>query len=224
MHDPESFQIIIARYTEDVSWIDDALRPHTIIYNKGPPLPLDVAKTFQSVHQLPNVGREYHTYLHHIYTHYDDEKLDHVSLFIQGNITDHIPLTYRYGNESNYLRHLLSQAHRIGLSLNFGPHDVGFLSAKENLKLADAFRDLVDSRMSFGEWFRRYIDRYASNPLKSHNIFWYLGAIFAVDKKHIHNRSRAFYKKLCDMVSKENSYEIGHYLERSWFHIFSHNQ
>ena len=71
-------QAVIARYTEDVSWVRD-MGLDAIIYDKsGAP----------AEHALPNVGRESHTYLHHLVTRYDN--LADYTVFLQGSCLDHL--------------------------------------------------------------------------------------------------------------------------------------
>lgn len=70
-------EFVIAKYKEDMSWTKD-LAPHIVtIYDK-------------STGELPNVGREAHTYLYHIVKNYD--KLNDVTVFLQGNPFDHVTL------------------------------------------------------------------------------------------------------------------------------------
>lgn len=68
-------QAIIARYSESLSWLDD-LNCYATVYNKGSGL-IDGAV------QLPNVGRESHTYLTHIIRNYPD--FPEFSVFLQGS-------------------------------------------------------------------------------------------------------------------------------------------
>jgi hypothetical protein len=74
-------QVVVARYREDLSWLRNiAAGIEAIVYDKGPaPLPRAVP--------LENVGREAHTYLHHICERYDD--LADVTVFCQGKPFDH---------------------------------------------------------------------------------------------------------------------------------------
>jgi len=44
--------------------------------------------------------------------------------------------------------------------------------------------------------------------------------IFAVERKHIHQRSRDSYLSLCEYVDHHSNPEAGHYIERSWLRIF----
>lgn len=70
--------VVISRYNEDVNWSDRIQTKY--IYNKGNPC--NKGEIF-----LPNIGREAHTYLHHIVTRYDI--LENITVFLQGNPFDH---------------------------------------------------------------------------------------------------------------------------------------
>merc|ERR1719502_2626601 len=70
-----SIDVVLAHHDEDLGWLEtepalSKLEARVVVYHKGtgdlPKLPVgfEVAK-------LTNVGRESHTYLHHIVTHYD---------------------------------------------------------------------------------------------------------------------------------------------------------
>ncbi len=75
-----SFQIVVARYNEDISWLNP-VQQHCIVYNKGKPLNISNEKF------LPNVGRESETYLRYIIDNYDN--LPEVVVFTQADIEDH---------------------------------------------------------------------------------------------------------------------------------------
>lgn len=77
-------ELVIARYNEDVSWINTINDPdvYCTIYNKGASLDLPYI-------QLPNIGRESHTYLHHIINNYNN--LADITIFCQGDSIFHSP-------------------------------------------------------------------------------------------------------------------------------------
>lgn len=81
----QSIELVIAKYQEDVSWAD-SLNPliKKTIYDKG---------DSKSDNALPNVGRESHTYLHHIITQYDN--LADLTIFSQGASHEDINPTRR---------------------------------------------------------------------------------------------------------------------------------
>ena len=71
-----SIELVVARYLEDLSWlrnIPPQISPR--VYDKSP------------TGNLPNVGREAHTYLHHICENYGN--LADLTIFAQGKPFDH---------------------------------------------------------------------------------------------------------------------------------------
>ena len=73
-------KLVIARYNEKIDWIKS---PNHVIYNKGNQLN-DPTKI---VIEMPNVGREGHTYLTHIVKNYNN--LNDYTVFLQGDPFPH---------------------------------------------------------------------------------------------------------------------------------------
>ena len=83
MHDIE---LVVARHEEDLGWLRRVPRGVKVtVYNKGASMPNAVP--------LPNIGREAHTYLHHLVERYDT--LAAWTLFCQGRPFDHVPDFHR---------------------------------------------------------------------------------------------------------------------------------
>lgn len=71
--------VVIARYQEDISWIQRLDNPH---------LKIKVYNKFHNEENfLPNVGREGHTYLYHIVNNYDN--LNEYTYFLQADPSYH---------------------------------------------------------------------------------------------------------------------------------------
>jgi hypothetical protein len=89
--------VVIAHHDEDLTWMQ-ALDPtlKKFVYSKGSKIAL-IPPTAVT---LPNVGRDYHTYLTHIVRHYD--LLDDVTFFLQGWPLDR---SAHVVSGVNYLRH-----------------------------------------------------------------------------------------------------------------------
>jgi len=56
-----SYKIVVARYNEDIRWLNNEMH-NCAIYNKGEPL------NIENEFMLKNLGRESDTYLNHIIT------------------------------------------------------------------------------------------------------------------------------------------------------------
>ena len=78
-----SVELVIARYNEDINWLDKVKNKKITIYNKG----IDNIK-YKSI-KLENIGRESHTYLTHIIENYDN--LSDITIFSQGDPFFHSP-------------------------------------------------------------------------------------------------------------------------------------
>lgn len=72
-------RIVIAKYQENIEWINDVKGFEITIYDKS--------KSKNDYKKLKNIGRESHTYLHHIIENYDN--LDDITVFTQGHPFDH---------------------------------------------------------------------------------------------------------------------------------------
>lgn len=81
----EDFKLVIARYHENINWVNDQNYPY-IVYNKGEPLPQNINHI-----NLLNIGKESLTYLYHIIENY--ENIDNYTIFLQGNPFDHSKFT-----------------------------------------------------------------------------------------------------------------------------------
>lgn len=81
--DKNKVELVIARYNENVEWIN-AYSDIITLYNKGND---NLDTCIYTVIKLPNYGREGHTYLYHIITNY--ENLKERTIFSQGSPFEH---------------------------------------------------------------------------------------------------------------------------------------
>lgn len=205
-------QIVVARYNEDVNWLKGAT--NVIVYNKG-----DGLSDMNNVVPLPNVGREAHTYLHHIVENY--ERLADVTLFTQAKISDH-----GYPENINALKErLITPALQTGSSDNFCRMYKGQRPGADpdfNLKirkwLIESFNVSPSSvdKIVFSDWFKQFVNPVYPNPLQ-----FYGGAIFAIAKERILTRAKEYYQILLSQLEKENAPIEAHFLERSWLYVFN---
>lgn len=75
---------VVARYNEDISWIDEINNGDFLIYNKG-----EDFDTKYSYTRVPNVGREAETFLKAIVLNYDTLSIYDNVVFLQGNPIEH---------------------------------------------------------------------------------------------------------------------------------------
>jgi hypothetical protein len=195
-------EIVIARYQEDVSWADGR---SAIIYNKGLTVQTN-AKQFL----LPNVGREAHTYLHHIIHSW--HHLADTTLFTQAGL-DHVPPGVRLEQFFDPVADMVVP--RLVDCREWGPDGriAHFGIWKEKINRGQ----MLSGQLPLVAWFRTYLDL-DLEALGS--VLYAPGAIIAVKKQCILRRSLEFYKGLLATVAHHSDPEEGHYLERAWLYVF----
>lgn len=162
-----------------------------------------------SVEEIPNIGREGDTYLHHIVTHYDT-KLDDVTVFLQGDVRDHL----KGRGVTDVIPRWISEAQQIGFSRNI----ICCTNCGTDYDWdIQTYRDVpLEERepLCFGQWFEKYIGL----PLPD-VVYWYCGAQFSVHKHLLVQRPRASYEWVRSSLHPFCNPKTGHFLERSWAYV-----
>lgn len=148
-------QVVIARYNESIEWASDL---NAVIYNKGDFL--------EGTIPLENIGREAHTFLHHIITRYDE--LAEYTCFVQGNPFDHYPIL------------------KLKLA-DFTPIDILFLGT---LHECDRMGKPDHPDLAVGKVY----DLFFTTPKEK--FTFYAGAQCIVSRDRILKRPKAFYEAL----------------------------
>lgn len=210
----DNIKLIIARYQEDISWVDD-LDYDYIVYDKG-------GKPAQNAVQLANIGREAHTYFSHIVREYDS--LAPVNVFLQGDPFDHIGDQGK-GDVKTLQNHIEDVAERGVPFKGFAwfklkcdrlgrPHDLHkpenegrWAGWGKDIPLAEIFEKLFDA-----DFPRQLVARAPTG-------------IFAVTGDRIRTRPKAFYEYALRLVEADpdDANNTGHAFERLWQHIFNGN-
>lgn len=199
--------LIVAKYKEDISWIHAVPEYVDIyVYHKHPHSQQNTSRIFHS--ELPNVGRESHTYLHHIIQHY--ETLDQYDgyIFVQGFPFDHI------GNMHNIRGWIDTWTREIvtyGSSQNMSQRDYW---ASFDWTIDEYKGPIRLCEMKLGPWCEEYVVKPYPTPL-----LWYVGANFGVATNLIKKRSKESYTRLIETVSGHASPAECHYMERLWCYI-----
>ena len=218
----KTLQIIVARYSEDLSWLPQCLKMieeqsglqcSAIVYDKSSkPLPGAVS--------LPNTGRESHTYLTHIVRRCSN--LADYNLFLQGNPFPHLN-PEQSADVSNLVEKVLDYVRR---DTPFGP--MAWFKYR-----CDALGQPHDMRKpeNKGRWkgwgrdipvgavFQKL---FAMAPPKTFICRGMTGN-FIVSKERILSRTLAFYMKALAIIEADSTdeYNTGHAFERLWGQIFS---
>lgn len=219
----ESVTLVIARYNEYLSWLNEFDLNHIddlFIYNKGDPYSFQVNNhtTRVRVISLPNVGREAHTYLYHIVNHY--YAMPSLTIFLMGSST----MEHKYERAKSII-----EISRYQKSRTIVLHPAIYRNVKEDLYdfVLDEWQSLSlenkaknpDSRLEpspirpFGKWYQHHFPDVFIRTV-SYN------GIFAISKDDIQSSSLNKYADLLREVSKHSNTEVAHYLERAWLALF----
>lgn len=195
---PPLLELVVARHTEALAWLRRVPRVFRItVYDKG-----DGTSRGE---RLPNIGREAHTYLHHLAERHDN--LADVTVFVQGHPFDHAPDLHERlrglaeGSETVAEFHWLgfladtddSRGHRL-----FVPWSKNVL--REELRLDDFHRQLLDAP---GPGAYRF----------------FAGAQFAVTRAVARRRNADFYRRAREIAA---TFPLAaHCFERCWDRVFA---
>lgn len=201
-------ELVVARHEEDLRWlrrVPEAIR--ISIYNKGtkPALPERLPSgSGVRVLDLPNFGREAHSYLKHLVESYD--RLSPVTVFCQGHPFDHAP------DFHERLRALAEQKERTNPFLWYG-----FMEETDD----------AQGRRLFVPWSKNPDRRELSTGSIYQKLFGGIspqyfhfrgGAQFAVSREAVRLHPREFYRTALE-ISLEVP-DAAHSLERMWDQFF----
>lgn len=197
--------LIISRFNEDISWINNYTSNY-IIYNKGENLP----ETYKQK-MVPNFGGNQYDIFNYIYTNYN--KLPNLIAFMQGNPFDHC-LPERF----DQLIYNESYTHLFG-DINY-PHGEYFES-NNNWYIDASFNGHKPPSKfpSFDEYMHHMFEDYT--PLST--LYFPPGSQLIVEKERCLFYSKEFWKKLMEVIRIEwgiNGGREAHIVERSIQLIF----
>ena len=214
----KDIQLVVARYNERLEWLNTGPfdKYDHIIYNKSDNSDFKSNNRTKKVVALKNVGRESHTYLHHVIENYDH--LADITVFLHGSTN--------MENKHKKAVRLLEEIQKKDQSVFIG---VKHKSVKEELhdfKIDEyASTNTHNAQMNpekqlepakirpYGKW---YEDRFGE---KSIEYVSYSG-IFSVDKRDILQHPKSYYETLIKELENSSNPEVGHYFERSWAAVF----
>jgi hypothetical protein len=194
-----NISIVVARYTEDISWTEQFPFANVLIYNKGESLlETGTNKKYNEI-LLENVGREGHTYYKYIYDNYD--QLADYTIFLQGFPFDHSP---------NIIENINKYINDANLHIGFE-----FLSEQilECNLLGCKYHGYLPLVRVYEQIF---------NESKSEMAFSFgTGAQFIVSKIQILKHPRDFYLKIVEILQHDINPIEGYVIERFHSLIFS---
>tara|TARA_B100000989_G_C19516628_1_gene461995 strand:+ start:1639 stop:2334 length:696 start_codon:yes stop_codon:yes gene_type:complete len=209
-----SLGLIISRYSEDISWLEKFPDFKITIYNKGKELS---NSKFYKIVNLPNVGRESHTWIYHIVKNYNN--LEDVTIFFQGRIDDLGCMVY--SNPKKYIQKVKKYGFAPSRYGMLGPYHWDWnVGIKDNPKYKDAWErnKISKSKLGFREFSKKLFPEIPIFVATSY------GGCFAITKETIKKYDLKFYQNLLNLLKKSKNPIEGHYMERLWCYMFTKNQ
>jgi hypothetical protein len=180
--DKSYLELVIARYSENLDWVE-SYRKFSTVYNKG-------VEDIEGSIPLKNIGREAHTYLHHIVNNYDN--LADYTCFLQGDPMDpHSPRFFRY------LDHILNSNELL-------PE---FFWISERIVEGDFEYKREPYHSVFPSIKYAYGKIFGEEPKLEKFIFG-AGAQFCVSGNRIRKRPLEFYKNILDIFEYDPGEEL----------------
>ena len=210
--------IVISRYDENLEWINNlSTKANLFVYNKGSQFQIPENIKNGNFINLPNVGRESHTWVYHIYKNY--ENLSDNIIFLQGRIDDLGCMAYQ--DISKYIKGLEKElfcASRLGLLTPFHwnndnlsiPWDKRYKTSWDQGKISK-------NQLGFREFSKQLFPNISLFVPTSY------GGCFSVRKEAVQQYQKNFYLKLLNFLDKYEHPIEAHYLERLWCYMFSKN-
>jgi len=241
-------EVVVAHYSEDLAWLSDYARPDTIftVYSKTDGN-VDIPAAATKLVRLTNVGREGHTYLHHIVENYDH--LAPWTVFKQGSSPNqgYVPAESSSGHLNSgvalddYIQPFPHGRDSTFVMTAAAHFPSGLQLTRPGLAINGLERKPFSTRMCPHQWtpwwleklhiytqkfepsMLEFYDRFvARSNLKSKDLMLAFpqGATFALSRARIHSRPREYYATLLDQVKMEQDPIQGYWIEASWYDIF----
>ncbi len=213
-----TLELVVARHHEDLNWLRRVPKRFRItVYDKGasplslPGHALSGAATKRPCRRsnleqitLPNVGREAHTYLHHVIRRYDE--LSDLTVFAQGKPFDHVPDFHKILHRIAFNRIAIEDFLWLGFIID---------------------RDDADGTRLFQQWSRnpegrplplRAFWKALWNEAAPEEVIFYPSAHFALTADLARRQPPEFYRKALDIA--EQLPDAAHCFERTWDRVF----
>ena len=215
----ENIDIIVSRFNEDLSWTLEYPfnKFKFIVYNKGEND--DFEKTnVKIIINLNNLGKNDHTYLHHIIENYYN--LSNIIVFFPGSLNIEYKKTkaIRILNriiESNYSKGYFLGHYQNNVCETFKTFELDNWQTSDSKNLLKCGKsELKKCRLRpYYVWYNYFFGK-----IRARWSTWW--GIFSIDKRDIIKHPITRYQELILTVNDHYNPEAGHYIERSWGAIF----
>lgn len=213
-----AFNLVVARYNEDVTWLDKYNgKANIFLYQKirSNGKERSLSDRYYHWESIPNKGREASTYLHYICNNYDF--IEHDTVFVQGNPYDHFPdfdnviSNHKFEPNMNSFYWLTSNANYFNFTNRFNNPSI---DGCEVFPVGEMFQDFFQM-----EWWDISYNPYS---------------MFILTKHRLRQKPLSFYQRIYGLlmtkytVGEQSNYKDTPYygrgawaMERLWGAVFS---
>jgi len=221
-------EVVVSHCGEDISWAAELVRKHPTttlsVYTKGAnPVPETVA-------MLPNIGRQAHTYLHHIVENYYN--LAPWTIFTTGNMLEQDNFdesfeAFRNGKDSLFS---ISEAVHLPRGVTIKASEIrgnnecpaGGANGWQDWTFDhDGFYHQLAARMQ--NFYRRAVlnqPLLKSEAMRSFTLGYAPSAAFALSSSRIRSRPMKYYTRLMAEVSDHSNPVESSFLNAAWYDVF----
>lgn len=210
-----NINIIVARYNEDLKWtLEEPFNKFKYtVYNKGNNEKFEKSRVTKII-TLPNIGREFHTYLNHIIENYNN--LSDINIFLPGSLE----IDFKKSIVKRML-HKIIKYNEAFLILPFVPYiNKLFYNYKFDFyKNSSSFNNNINRNKvyeseirPYGKWYNNYFEK------DLHYLSQF--GIFSINKNDIIQHPKSRYITFFNQVSKNVNPEEGFFCEISVYSLF----
>ena len=202
-----TIEFVVARYEEDVAWVNDWV-PYVeriTIYDKSP-VPMASPHPKVRVVALPNVGREGHTYAHHL--HECGGELCDTVVFTQGRFEDHLSR-----QEFDAMVGGKERPTSQGLDIPWSRTPMQHFGWSVERNHQTTQQAMQPASMTMAKFYLQFV---ADDLVPEDQVRWWPGAIFAASADNLKRHPRERYAAIRDQLAVGSNPETGHIMERFW--------
>jgi len=212
-------ELVISRYNEDLEWLKEEpfnKYPSTC-YNKGTNQNFYKPQNMK-IFNIPNVGRESHTYIYHIVNNYNT--LPNYIMFLPGSCNIKYKkdraIIWIMAIEKTKYPTFLSNKHQNGIKNKFYNFQIEEWESSDtkNKNLNPEKTLQLHTIRPFGKWYENHFG-------DKHIYHVFYNGVIGASRQHILTTQIEKYITFIEELNKHSNPEVGHYFERAWAAIFN---
>lgn len=226
--------LVVAHYRENIAWLNDYVdSSHRVyLYCKDPVYCTfglsDRVKNSEKlvITHLPNVGREAHSYLFHINSHYPNIDRRTVFTLASLNYNPHRKISFLRAYHNDQPEAIVTELSKA-TQTSIGDYRITVKGRAYSLgdgydRKKPTSQVILEPIKPLSVWARHYLGKNFFNQSISLTVKPTChGAIFTASPKQIKTYSQSVYQSLLKRNSRGDLLEAGYYMERLWRNMYA---